>query len=257
MLDKVRTLIRKNAFQRHLTAWEDAAQDAHEMDLSQLRKLRGRARQLRNRLDHVAHIAEGRLALPLIGSNVIRKPDQTDWAFRPEIWSHPVTPSGLAALKRRTEVGNHAVISHDCNISELSFRQIRNTRPSDLAPFGLRIDVFRFDGSFLSLVLELPPEATTDLRRNHILRVDAEVETERPLGAFARLNIKCGPNVVQILREVTLDSSEVMFEFDLEQSDFSEERLEKIWLDLIFEDPEMNEINLREFTLTRRPRAEF
>ena len=44
------------------------------------------------------------------------------------------------------------------SMHELTLRQIRNTRESDVAPFGLRMDVFRFDGSFLSLVIDLPEE---------------------------------------------------------------------------------------------------
>ena len=36
-----------------------------------------------------------------------------------------------------------------------------------------------------------------------------------------------------------------------------EKRVEKLWIDLIFERPEMNEVILRDVTLSRRPRAEL
>jgi hypothetical protein len=36
----------------------------------------------------------------------------------------------------------------------------------------------------------------------------------------------------------------------------NEKRLERAWIDLIFESPEMNQIVLRDVTLARRPRAE-
>ncbi len=257
MIAKVRELIRRSAYKRSLIEWEAAAQAAHELDLPRLRQLRSQARQLRNRLDQVAHIAEGRLALPRIGSDAIRRPSQTDWAYRPEIWSGPIAPTGMSSVESRTQIGNDAILYHDCTISELTYRQIRNGRDGDLSPFSLRLDVFRFDGSFLSLVLYLPEEATHGLRRNHILRLDAEVELEKPLEIFARLNIKSGPNVEQMVRELPLGGDEVMVEFDLDQTKMSENRLERIWLDLIFDGPEMNEINLRDITLTRRPRAEF
>ena len=52
-----------------------------------------------------------------------------------------------------------------------------------------------------------------------------------------------------------LNEEEVMVEFDLGYSKINEKRVEKIWLDLIFEGPEMNQIILRDVTLTRRPRA--
>ena len=38
---------------------------------------------------------------------------------------------------------------------------MRNNRSEDLAAFGLRMDVYQFDGSFLSLVLDLPKEAAS------------------------------------------------------------------------------------------------
>ena len=126
-----------------------------------------------------------------------------------------------------------------------------------MAPFGLRIDVFKFDGSFLSLVIDLPGSAVKDLRRNHILRMTAEVESEKQLEIFARLNIKNGPNVEQVVRELPMDSNDMTVEFDLTHTQISENRLERMWMDLIFEGPELNEINLRDITFSRRPRADF
>ena len=50
---------------------------------------------------------------------------------------------------------------------------------------------------------------------------------------------------------------EVMVEFDLAYSKMNEKRVEKLWVDLIFEGPEMNQIILRDVTFSRRPRAEL
>ena len=72
-----------------------------------------------------------------------------------------------------------------------------------------------------------------------------------------RLNIKHGPNVEQIVRELPLNEEEVMVEFDLAYTKVNEKRIEKLWLDLIFEGPEMNQIILRDVTVSRRPRAEL
>ena len=59
----------------------------------------------------------------------------------------------------KTGFGDEVTVFHDCRISELTVRQVRNTREADLAPYGLRMDVFNFDGSFLSLVIDLPDGA--------------------------------------------------------------------------------------------------
>jgi uncharacterized protein DUF6478 len=126
-----------------------------------------------------------------------------------------------------------------------------------MAPFGLRMDVFRFDGSFLSLVIDLPEKATEGLKKTHLIRLNAIVEVEKPLEIFARINIKHGPNTEQIVRELPLDQQDVTVEFDLAYSRLSEKRIENAWLDLIFEGPEMNQVVLRDLTFARYPRAEI
>ena len=81
------------------------------------------------------------------------------------------------------------------------------------------------------------------------------IEMEKPLEIFARLNIKHGPNTEQIVRELPLHEAEIVVEFDLAYSNLNEKWVEKAWIDLIFEGPEMNEVTLRELTFTRRPHA--
>lgn len=257
MLSRVKDLIDRERHKRALIRWDAAAEAADTLDLTTLRLLRSRARQQRRRLDKLLHVAEGRLALPLIGSNAIRKPLYCDWAYRPEIWRGPIRSPGCAGVESQTEYGSEAKIFHDCKVSELTLRQIRNQRDRDLAPFGLRMDVFHFDGSFLSLVVDLPDSAVEGLKLSHVLRLDTIIETEKPLEIFARLNIKHGPNTEQIVRELPLNASEVMVEFDLAYTKVNEKRMERMWLDLIFEGPELNQIVLRDVTLTRRPRSEL
>jgi hypothetical protein len=87
--------------------------------------------------------------------------------------------------------------------------------------------------------------------------MDTIVEMEKPLEIFARFNIKHGPNTEQIVRELPLHEEEIMVEFDLAYSKLNEKRIEKAWVDLIFEGPEMNQVILRDVTFSRRPRAEM
>ena len=253
-LEKVLDLL---VFRRALARWRKAAEEAPKVGLEGLRSMRTRARQLRRELDRVIHQAEYRLALPVIGVTAIRKPMGTDWAWRPDLWKGQIPVPGMSSVSARAQICDGATLFHDCRQSELTIRQIRNTREEDIAPFGFRMDVFRFDGSFLSLVLDLPAEAAEDLKLRHLIRLDAIVEMEKPLEIFARLNVKHGPNVEQIVRELPLNEEEVMVEFDLVYTKVNEKRIEKLWLDLIFEGPEMNQIILRDVTVSRRPRAEL
>lgn len=253
LLQRATSLLDRRVVRR----WARAADASKSVDLHTLKSLRSSARALRRRIDRLIHVADGRLALPLIGSKAIRAPLHSDWSYRPELWRGPLSPPGFAAVETKTRIGDEATIFHDCQISELTFRQVRNTREDDLAPFGARMDVFRFDGSFLSLVVDLPHDAVDGLRKRHLLRLDMIVELEKPLEIFARLNIKHGPNSEQIVREVPVADGASAVEFDLAYTEMNEKRVERAWLDLIFEGPEMNQIIIRDLTLSRRPRAEL
>jgi hypothetical protein len=240
-----------------LRRWTRLAERTGAMDLETLRGLRTRAWGLRRQLDRVLHVAEGQLALPVIGSNAMQRPMGTDWAWRPALWRGAIAVRGQSSVPGKAQIAEGATVFHDCRRSELTLRQVRNTRASDLAPFGVRMDVFRFDGSFLSLALDLPEEGLRGLTLRHILRMTAIVELEKPLEIFARLNIRHGPNVEQIVRELPLDAADVMVEFDMAYSRINEKRVDKVWVDLIFEGPEMNQIILRDVTFSRRPRADL
>jgi hypothetical protein len=240
-----------------LMRWRREAEGAPDQPLSHLRRSMAQAWALRRQLDAVIHQAEYRLALPNIGTHIIRRSHGTDWAWRHDLWRGQIAKTGIAATPSRSEICSGATLYHDCKRSELTVRQIRNTREADIAPFGFRLDVFRFTGSFLSLAVDLPASAAEGLKQKHIFRVDVIAEMEKPLEMFARLNIKHGPNVESIVREIPLTEKDVMAEFDLGYSKINEKRIEKIWLDLIFEGPEMNQLILRDVTVTRRPRAEL
>lgn len=242
---------------RAMRRWGRIADRAAQLDLASLRAARARARQLRRQLDRLLYVADGRLTLPLISSNAIQKPLYSDWSYRPQLWRGPVSPIGRAAAATKSHFGDEATLFHDCRISELTVRQVRNTHEQDLAPFGVRMDVFRFDGSFLSLVIELPASAVQGLKLRHLIRMNTVVEMEKPLEIFVRLNIQHGPNTEQIVRELPLHENDVMVEFDLAYTKMNEKRVERMWVDLIFENPEMNQVVLRDVNFSRRPRAEL
>ena len=235
--------------------WKRAARHAPDADAVTLRRFRQRARQLRAHLNEVIHSADERLALPIVGSNAFPKPFGTDWAWRPELWRGPLPVPGISSVQTKSMLGKEVTLFHDCAHSELTLRQLRNLREADLAPYGLRMDVFKFDGSFLSVVVDMPGASINGLKKDHVIRIDTIVEVEKGIEIFARLNIKHGPNTEQIVRELPLNEENVMVEFDLAYSNLNEKRVERAWLDLIFEGPEMNQVVLRDLTFSRRLRA--
>lgn len=237
--------------------WRRAARDAGAAPLSIVRRQRGEARNLRAHLDRLIAVADERLSLPMPGNTAFARPNGTDWAWRPDIFRSPVAQKGIAGVENRQGFGTGVTVFHDCAQSEITLRQIRNLREEDLAAYGLRMDVMHFDGSFLSLVLDLPPEAAAGLKKRHIVRLDALVEVERPLQIFARLNVQHGPNTEQQVRELPLQGGASSAEFDLAYTELNEKRAERMWLEFIFEQPAMNQVTVRDLTLCRFPRAEL
>ena len=237
--------------------WARAAVDADTADLGDLHSMRSKARLLRSHLDKLIGKADERLAMPAIGSANVVRPHNSDWAWRPELWRGSLRQSGISSVTTKSKLGREVALFHDCKLRELSLRQLRNLRERDIAPYGLRMDVFRFDGSFLSLVVDLPHDAIKGLRKNHLIGMNTIVETEKELEIFARLNIKHGPNTEQIICELPLTQDDTTVEFDLAYTNLNEKRIDSAWVDLIFEGPEMNQVTLRDMTFSRRPRAAF
>ncbi|MES0863445.1 DUF6478 family protein [Ruegeria sp. SCPT10] len=240
-----------------LQRWRKAAEQAQDTPQSALRLQRDQARGLRASLNKLIHIADSRLTRPQIGSVQFPKPVGTDWAWRPDLWRGPLVQSGLASAPRKAGMDGQVTLFHDCPRAQIAVRQIRNRDESDLAPFSLSVEAFSFEGTFLSLSIELPADAAHDLTLQHLLRLDVLVNSEQDTGIFARLNIQHGPNTEQVLRQIDLSKTPSAVDFDLAHLPLNERRIEKIWLDVIFENPRMNRILLRDLTLCRRHRADL
>jgi hypothetical protein len=238
-----------------LRRWSRIARQARTADLDDLRANQARARSLSRRLADVMFVADSRLALPRIGSNAFALPPGTDWSWRPDLWRGPLPVQGIAGVTNRTELGDEVKVFHDCPRAEIGLRQIRNHDAADLAPFALALDVFGFDGSFLSLAVELPPDAAHGLRKRHLLRVEVTAHQDRPVEMFARLNIRHGPNTEQVVQDIRPDGS--VAEFDLAYTNLNEKRVESLWLDLIIDRPSMNRIVFKDLTFARYPRADI
>lgn len=237
--------------------WRQAAQQAQIVGLQDLRQQRDQARHLRAQLDRLIQVADGRLTRPHIGTQQFPRPIGTDWSWRPAVWRGPLPVMGLASVPRKAQLDDQVTVFHDCPLAEIAVRQIRNTDEKDLAPFSLAFDVFNFRGSFLSVSVELPADASSDLTHQHLVRASVVADCERPTGIFARINIQHGPNTEQVLRKLDAGAGTQAVDFDLAHLSLNERRIEKIWLDLIIQDPGMNRVVLRDVTLCRHHRADM
>lgn len=251
--NQIDRFLRRRAVKR----WRKAVHDVPAMDLATLDAKNDVAKKTLRAVSAFKLEAESRLALPRIGSQKFPQPVGTDWAWRPKPWRAAVVPAGLTPALSKMEMTNELVVFHDCKRAEVSLRQTRNTREVDLAPFGVTLAAYHFEGSYLSLVIEIPKASCEGLKKRHLIRLAAVIESEQPSKIYARLNVKNGPNTEQVLLTLPDDRPETMVEFDLAYSGLNEKRAERMWVDLMIESPAMNRIDLRDLTLCRYPRAEI
>jgi Family of unknown function (DUF6478) len=237
--------------------WERLAKAAPELESFELRALRAEAKGMRRQLDRTLQVADARLALPALGAALPHVPLGTDWTWRPDLWRGALPEPGAIAATERTALGENLALYHDCPLGEVVVRQVRNTRAEDRAPYGLAIDVFGFTGSFLSLAMTLPEAAVHGLKARHLVRAEIVIDSDGPLRAFARLNVKHGPNLAQPVSALPDGDRTKVAEFALAYADVNDRRVERAWADLILNDAAMTRIVIRDVVLSRHPRAEL
>ncbi|MCC1493024.1 DUF6478 family protein [Cognatishimia sp. F0-27] len=232
-----------------------ATKKAAAGDLLALRRNQGTARRLMPRIDRFLQSAESRPvgeghdpATPLV-------PLGSDWVWRPPAWREPLDKVGQAGVGRRAALGRGTYLFHDCDRTEIAMRQCPSNRSADPAPYALCLEVFGFSGTYLSMAVDLPLDAVRGLTKAHLIAVDGVFEVERPMEVYIRLNIRTGPNIERLVREVPMHLEERSVAFDLAYTGFNAARVDKLWLDLICVQPAMNAVSVRDLVVSRRWRA--
>lgn len=254
-----RSWLDRLARERAGLSWAQLSKVTASIRPGRLRQLRGEASELRRNLERFLLASEQRVATSRLELSALQLPGGTDWRWRPAMMVARISPSGVAAPAPGHELGGGGALWHDCAEHALIVRQVQNAQPTDLPSFGMRLETLGFTGSFLSLAVDLPPDAANGLTRDHIIRFETAIQAERPVDVYARLNIGNGPNTEEMLRHFgTIQPGEVnmhVAEYDLALTEMNERRLDKVWLDLIFERPVMNAVVVSEAIFSRHPRA--
>ncbi len=255
-MKKISGFLESARHRQTLRRWEALGRTATSAPLRDLRRLRTFAQELGQRVQAVQRTADLRLAKPPVGSTEMKLPPSTDWSHRPALWRIAQTPSGYAPARNEAGFAGEATLYHDDRTNSLSLRQIRNSAPGLLAPYGVQIDIYQFSGSFLSLVVRAPADALDGLTKNHILRLTSHITSERPIEVTARINLKNGPNTEQVSTAVKSRETPVATEFDMAYVPFNETRAEHLWVDLFIDSPPMNVVRLLDLSFSRHRRAE-
>ncbi|MBM3605801.1 MAG: hypothetical protein FJX25_13965 [Alphaproteobacteria bacterium] len=223
--------------------------------------LRHEARDLQQTLSRLLHLADSRASISRNSLARMHLPAGTDWRWRPQVLRVQSPDPALVAPATGKWLSDEVTLFHDCRERALILRQVRNRKATDLADYGLQLEVMGFTGSFLSYSLTLPPESLDQMAGHHIIRLEATLQSERAITVYARLNVQQGPNTETILRQmgdpIAGRHCHRIVEFDLGYAQLSPRTVDKAWLDVIFEAPQMNAVALRDVILSRHPRAQI
>lgn len=216
---------------------------------------RARVTALRDGISHALLLEAGRRAEAVADlSPPPALPAHRDWTWRPPLWSAPSIPCGWAATEAQTALSPEVGLFHDCPLGEIAARQVRAAAP----PFALAIEVYGFEGTYLSLAITLPVAALANLRLRHVLRLDTCIRSERPARVYARLNVQRGGAPATMVREMLLAPDGTSFvDFDLAALRIDPARVTGLWIDLILDSSAANGIVIGDLVLSRTPRAEF
>lgn len=251
------TLLDRIRRKRALLQWDRLADKADTASPRSLRMLERLSRGLEQRVSHVMAVTNDRLGEMRDDADMPGLPPSTDWTHRPDPWARALRPAGFAPAAPQTPLAKGVTLYHDGKNRGIIARQTASTSPDQSPPFSLCIEIFDFDGSFLSLVIEAPPAAILDLAKTHILRVSLALTAEQPVEVQARLNLRHGPNTEQVSADFPKLSGRNAAEFDLAGVPFKETRAGQVWFDLFIESPPMNKMEITDLFLSRHRRAQI
>ena len=162
--------------------WRRRLQRAAREKTAKLRQQRREALTLQTQLADVLERINDELHHRLGDSKTYWHGSTMLWSWRPELWtvrcpsrSGPVVQSG-ARLTSNTKVffdgGDRAVI----------FKQLRNDISQGFAPYGVALELFQFDGSFLSLAIDLPDSLCGTFAKDKLIGLSGAIFAERATG---------------------------------------------------------------------------
>jgi hypothetical protein len=241
----------------YLKFWRNRLQRAAEEKTAKLRQQRREALALQRELGDVLPRINDELHHRLHRSKAYRHGSNMLWAWRPELWAVPSPSAAGPVPQSGAHLASNTKVFFDDADCAVIIQQFRNDMSEAFAPYGVALELFQFEGSFLSLAIDLPDELYETFAKDELIGLSGAIVAERPTGFTVRLNIKHGPNTEQLIQAHDLRNSEFGLEFDPEHLKINVNRVEKIWLDLVFETPNFNRISLIDLAFSKRPRVEI
>lgn len=188
-------------------------------------------------------IHKPRIDVP-VGFNL---PPKTQWGYTPRLWNssaHEISGNILTG----TELAENVTLHHDGTGSNFTIMP-----PTESV--GLDFRFADFSGSFMSIAFGFPETAAKSIGRHDLLRISMTSSADENFQAYARLNLRHGPNNEQIIRMMDIGEGESFAEFDIFYTEFEPSRASDAWIDLIINEPAGRKFVLSDVVILRRVRA--
>jgi hypothetical protein len=184
-------------------------------------------------------------------------PEGCDWVviFLPSASALCISAGARVASGLR--VSPDLAVFHDCRVSALQLAPVAAADAGGEGS-GLALLPSGFSGSYISLAADLPGALAADCGRDHVIRVACRLTRGTPIVVHCRLNIRIGPDTVQLMSSPERHDRMFIAEFALNGVRFVSGVRCGMWVDFIVEPgSENNRISIGRLSVSRRVRAEF
>ena len=180
--------------------WRRRLQRAAREKTAKLRQQRREALTLQTQLADVLERINDELHHRLGDSKTYRHGSNMLWSWRPELWTVPCPSRSGPVVQSGARLTSNTKVFFDGGDCAVIFKQLRNDISQGFAPYGVALELFQFDGSFLSLAIDLSDSLCGTFAKDELIGLSGEIFAERATGFTVRLNIKHGPNTEQLIQ---------------------------------------------------------
>ena len=175
----------------------------------------------------------------------------------PAVWRIPLAPGECRSAANGSAIGAGVNLYFDGSETLVSWRQKVIAERQEVPGYALVVESGDFDGSYISVAIEVPNRLLRTVTRNSIVRLEMKFRSDRPIDGKFRLNLRRGPNIFAIWQPFDSNVGGQQIDFDLADSGTDPTKTEAMWLDLVVSVSRAPQIELADVRISHRFRAEF
>ncbi|MEM8841650.1 MAG: DUF6478 family protein [Pseudomonadota bacterium] len=168
------------------------------------------------------------------------------WQVRPQVFCQALTDPALSTPETGSDICDGLALFHDAADPLMRWSQIWRA-PGEA---GLRLTIYRFEGSFVSLAARIPDSLASKLRPGHQISVSFTARASRPLALDLRLNLEIAGRSETLAAHRILTDCAHSASFDLRHFEITGDTQVKAWCDLILRNPGMAEVDFHDLSIT-------